>query len=125
MGNYACAQGGPHNHTISGLACALKQATTAEFKAYQEQVLSNAQAMADRLTEKGHRLVSGGKLSHSSMQSSHYHLNLDEIRIWIYLNMHAASVVCGCKALHELQGRLLDYSIVGRLQFALGVLASC
>ena len=31
-------QGGPHNHTISGLACALKQATTPEFKAYQEQV---------------------------------------------------------------------------------------
>ena len=32
-------QGGPHNHTISGLACALKQATTPEFKEYQEQVL--------------------------------------------------------------------------------------
>jgi Serine hydroxymethyltransferase len=30
-------QGGPHNHTISGLACALKQATTPEFKEYQEQ----------------------------------------------------------------------------------------
>ena len=33
-------QGGPHNHTISGLACALKQATTPEFKQYQEQVCS-------------------------------------------------------------------------------------
>ena len=32
------AQGGPHNHTISGLACALKQAATPEFKAYQQQV---------------------------------------------------------------------------------------
>ena len=31
-------QGGPHNHTISGLACALKQAATPDFKAYQEQV---------------------------------------------------------------------------------------
>jgi glycine hydroxymethyltransferase len=31
-------QGGPHNHTISGLACALKQAATPEFRAYQEQV---------------------------------------------------------------------------------------
>jgi glycine/serine hydroxymethyltransferase len=31
-------QGGPHNHTISGLACALKQAAAPEFKAYQEQV---------------------------------------------------------------------------------------
>ena len=34
----ASLQGGPHNHTISGLACALKQAATPEFKAYQEQV---------------------------------------------------------------------------------------
>lgn len=31
-------QGGPHNHTIAGLACALKQAVTPEFKAYQTQV---------------------------------------------------------------------------------------
>ena len=31
-------QGGPHNHTISGLACALKQAATPEFKEYQLQV---------------------------------------------------------------------------------------
>ncbi len=35
-------QGGPHNHTISGLACALKQAATPEFKQYQEQVLRNS-----------------------------------------------------------------------------------
>ncbi|XP_074581439.1 serine hydroxymethyltransferase, mitochondrial isoform X2 [Curcuma longa] len=39
-------QGGPHNHTISGLAVALKQATTPEFKAYQEQVLSNCARFA-------------------------------------------------------------------------------
>jgi glycine hydroxymethyltransferase len=31
-------QGGPHNHTISGLACALKQAASPEFVAYQKQV---------------------------------------------------------------------------------------
>ena len=53
-------QGGPHNHTITGLACALRQAASPEFKAYQEQVLKNSKALADRLTEKGHRLVSGG-----------------------------------------------------------------
>ena len=34
----ASPQGGPHNHTISGLACALKQAATPEFVAYQKQV---------------------------------------------------------------------------------------
>lgn len=31
-------QGGPHNHTISGLAVALKMANTPEFKTYQQQV---------------------------------------------------------------------------------------
>ncbi|RRT47549.1 hypothetical protein B296_00053664 [Ensete ventricosum] len=39
-------QGGPHNHTITGLAVALKQATTPEYKAYQEQVLSNCARFA-------------------------------------------------------------------------------
>lgn len=57
-------QGGPHNHTISGLACALKQAATPEFKQYQEQVLRNSKAMADRLQEHGYHLVSGGTENH-------------------------------------------------------------
>lgn len=35
-------QGGPHNHTITALACALKQAATPEFKEYQLQVLKNS-----------------------------------------------------------------------------------
>ncbi|MED6197303.1 hypothetical protein PIB30_055410 [Stylosanthes scabra] len=39
-------QGGPHNHTISGLAVALKQAMTPEFKNYQKQVVSNCAAFA-------------------------------------------------------------------------------
>jgi glycine/serine hydroxymethyltransferase len=42
-------QGGPHNHTISGLACALKQAATPEFKDYQIQVMKNSQALAKGL----------------------------------------------------------------------------
>lgn len=57
-------QGGPHNHTISGLACALKQAATPEFKAYQEQVLLNSSAMADRFAELDYKLVSGGTENH-------------------------------------------------------------
>ncbi|XP_078177823.1 serine hydroxymethyltransferase, mitochondrial isoform X1 [Carex rostrata] len=40
-------QGGPHNHTITGLAVALKQAATPEFRAYQEQVLSNCAKFAE------------------------------------------------------------------------------
>lgn len=57
-------QGGPHNHTISGLACALKQAQTPEFKAYQEQVLKNSQALAKGLERRGYSLVSGGTENH-------------------------------------------------------------
>merc|ERR1712216_808330 len=47
-------QGGPHNHTISALATALKQAASPEFKAYQEKVLSNSQAFAKAMTSRGY-----------------------------------------------------------------------
>lgn len=57
-------QGGPHNHTISGLACALKQAQGDEFKAYQEQVLRNSQALAAAMQARGYDLVSGGTENH-------------------------------------------------------------
>ncbi|XWS41684.1 hypothetical protein CRYUN_Cryun17cG0103700 [Craigia yunnanensis] len=57
-------QGGPHNHTITGLAVALKQATTPEYKAYQEQVLSNCSKFAQTLTAKGYEIVSGGTENH-------------------------------------------------------------
>ncbi|XP_031108315.1 serine hydroxymethyltransferase, mitochondrial [Ipomoea triloba] len=57
-------QGGPHNHTITGLAVALKQATTPEYRAYQEQVLSNCSKFAQTLVEKGYELVSGGTENH-------------------------------------------------------------
>lgn len=57
-------QGGPHNHTISGLACALKQAATPEFKQYQQQVLANSKALADSLAKRGYSLVSGGTENH-------------------------------------------------------------
>ncbi|KAL2255201.1 hypothetical protein VTK26DRAFT_3880 [Humicola hyalothermophila] len=57
-------QGGPHNHTITALAVALKQAATPEFKKYQEKVVSNAKALENKLKELGHTLVSGGTDSH-------------------------------------------------------------
>lgn len=58
------SQGGPHNHTISALATALKQALTPEYKAYQKQVLSNSKRFADALMKKGYELVSGGTDNH-------------------------------------------------------------
>jgi hypothetical protein len=36
---WLCVQGGPHNHTIGGLAVCLKQAAAPEFKVYQQQVI--------------------------------------------------------------------------------------
>jgi glycine/serine hydroxymethyltransferase len=43
---------------------ALKQAKSAEFKAYQTQVLNNSSALAKALTSKGYELVSGGTDNH-------------------------------------------------------------
>ncbi|MCO5614573.1 hypothetical protein L7F22_068856 [Adiantum nelumboides] len=57
-------QGGPHNHTIAGLAVCLKQASTYEFKAYQRQVVANCQALARQLMELSYTLVSGGTDNH-------------------------------------------------------------
>ncbi|CDK27921.1 unnamed protein product [Kuraishia capsulata CBS 1993] len=57
-------QGGPHNHTISALAVALKQATTPEYLEYQQSVVANASSFADALTSRGFNLVSGGTDTH-------------------------------------------------------------
>ncbi|MEG2999537.1 MAG: serine hydroxymethyltransferase [Comamonas sp.] len=57
-------QGGPLMHVIAGKAVAFKEALTPEFKAYQEQVVKNAKVMADTLTARGLRIVSGRTESH-------------------------------------------------------------
>ncbi|XP_050962508.1 serine hydroxymethyltransferase, cytosolic isoform X1 [Labeo rohita] len=57
-------QGGPHNHAIAGVAVALKQALTPEFKTYQLQVLANCRALGATLMEKGYKVVTGGSDNH-------------------------------------------------------------
>ncbi|MBA4110649.1 MAG: serine hydroxymethyltransferase [Leptothrix sp. (in: Bacteria)] len=57
-------QGGPLMHVIAGKAVAFKEALSAEFKAYQQQVVKNAAALADTLTQRGLRIVSGRTESH-------------------------------------------------------------
>jgi glycine hydroxymethyltransferase len=57
-------QGGPLMHVIAAKAVAFKEAMTPEFKAYQAQVIKNAQIMAETLTQRGLRIVSGGTQSH-------------------------------------------------------------
>jgi glycine hydroxymethyltransferase len=57
-------QGGPLMHIIAAKAVALGEALTDEFKAYGEQVVKNAAALAKALTAKGIKLVSGGTDNH-------------------------------------------------------------
>ncbi|KGL76131.1 Serine hydroxymethyltransferase, cytosolic [Tinamus guttatus] len=57
-------QGGPHNHAIAGFAVALRQAMTPEFKAYQQQVVANCQALSAALVELGYNIVTGGSDNH-------------------------------------------------------------
>lgn len=57
-------QGGPLMHVIAGKAVAFGEALQPAFKAYQQQVIDNAQAMAHTLTQRGLRIVSGGTQSH-------------------------------------------------------------
>ena len=57
-------QGGPLMHVIAAKAVAFKEALEPEFKAYQQQVVKNAQAMAKTLVARGYRIVSGGTENH-------------------------------------------------------------
>jgi glycine hydroxymethyltransferase len=57
-------QGGPLMHVIAAKAVAFKEALAPEFKDYQKQVAKNAQVVADTLTQRGLRIVSGRTESH-------------------------------------------------------------
>jgi len=58
------SQGGPLMHCIAAKAVAFGEALRPEFAAYQQQILKNAQALAEGLAAKGNRLVSGGTDTH-------------------------------------------------------------
>ena len=57
-------QGGPLMHVIAAKAVCFKEAFTDEFKAYQKQIINNAQALANGLTSRGIQIVSGGTDNH-------------------------------------------------------------
>ncbi len=57
-------QGGPHMHTLTAIAIALAEADTPEFVQYAKQVVKNARRLAEKLTEHGFDLVSGGTDNH-------------------------------------------------------------
>ncbi len=84
------SQGGPLMHVIAAKAVALGEALKPEFKAYQQQVVKNSAALADGLTRRGMKLVSGGTDNHLSLidlrdmgdlTGKELERRLDEVRI--------------------------------------------
>ena len=61
---FPCYQGGPLMHVIAAKAVAFKEAMEPEFKAYQQQVMENARAMAEVFIRRGVDVVSGGTDNH-------------------------------------------------------------
>lgn len=89
-------QGGPHNHTITALAVALKQATTPEFKQYQEQVIKNAKALEHEFKRRGYRLVADGTDSHMVLLDLRAH-SLDGARVEAVLEQ--VNIACNKNAI--------------------------
>lgn len=57
-------QGGPLEHVIAAKAVAFGEALTPEYRAYGEQVMKNAKVMAQAMTERGYKIISGGTDNH-------------------------------------------------------------
>jgi glycine hydroxymethyltransferase len=64
MAVFPSTQGGPHNNVIAGVAVALKQVASPEWKAYAKQVRANAAALAKALQAKGYKCVTDGTENH-------------------------------------------------------------
>jgi glycine hydroxymethyltransferase len=57
-------QGGPHMHTIAGIAVALKEASSKEFRSWAKQVVKNSKKLAEIFNARGLRLMTGGSDNH-------------------------------------------------------------
>jgi glycine hydroxymethyltransferase len=63
-GVFPGTQGGPLEHIIAAKAIAYQEALQPEFKVYCEQVMKNAQALAEAMVKKGYQIISGGTDNH-------------------------------------------------------------
>ena len=87
-------QGGPLMHVIAAKAVAFKEALSPEFKAYQEQIIKNAKALADELVSRGYKLLTGGTDNHlmlldlrgTGITGKDAEINLDKVRITVNKN---------------------------------------
>jgi glycine hydroxymethyltransferase len=84
-------QGGPHNHTITALAVALKQTMTDDFKQYQQLVAKNAKACEEEFKKRNYKLVSDGTDSHMVLLDLRPH-SLDGARVEAVLEQ--ANIAC-------------------------------
>jgi len=78
---FPALQGGPHNHAIAGVAVALRQAQSPEFKEYQLQTLANAKTLAAEMMGKGYKVVSGGTDNHLILVNLKASKNVDGARV--------------------------------------------
>ena len=101
---FPALQGGPHNHAIGGVAVALRQAMTPQFKEYQLQVLANAKAMASALLARSYSLVSGGTDNHLVLADLKASKGIDGARVEavcnkVYITLNKNSVPTDTSAL--------------------------
>lgn len=70
-------QGGPHMHTIAAKAVAFGEALQPAFRAYAQQVVTNAAALAQELQQRGFVLVTGGTSNHLILADVHTSFGID------------------------------------------------
>jgi glycine hydroxymethyltransferase len=86
-------QGGPLMHVIAAKAVAFGEALRPEFKQYQQQILANAQSLAESLRSRGYRLVSGGTDTHLmlvDLRNVHPDLTGKQAEAWL----ESAGIIC-------------------------------
>ncbi len=86
-------QGGPLMHVITAKAVAFGEALRPEFKQYQQQILANAQSLAESLRSRGYRLVSGGTDTHLmlvDLRNVHPDLTGKQAEAWL----ESAGIIC-------------------------------
>lgn len=89
-------QGGPMNHSIAGIAACLYEANQSSFTQYAKQILLNSKRLAEKLSNYGFRIVSGGTdkhlvlidLSNKNCKGKNFAFALEKVNIIVNANTH-------------------------------------
>lgn len=79
-------QGGPHMHVIAAKAVAFGEALKPEFREYAQQIIKNAQVLADELQTRGFELVTGGTSNHLILADVYKSFGIDGKEVEIALD---------------------------------------